>query len=912
MSYSLSPDEVARLFKIGKPTELQAFLNDIENKAKGKWKWRSLGDRVANASNIHVLTESGPGIVERITNGIDAMLELKHRDVGSPVPGPTSPRSASEQWFGIIGGTLNRDKDDQAINGLAPNVRVDIYDSGQPKRPSVSITDCGIGQHPYDLPSTTLSLGESNKIGRTYLCGAYGQGGSATFAWCEYSIIVSRRRPEHADGRPDLVGWTIVRRYDDINLKLYTYQYLITENGEIPTFSPSALTHVNFDFGTYVIHIAYELGWLSALVSLVGYRYLNNLLFDPVLPYTIHDHREPKPQDRYMYGSRGRLTGAPIEYKNEYIADLGTDGILKIRYWVFHEKKREGEEEDIETGVNVDSYLEARGSSHTVVVTLNGQRHAFLDKSFMRNVVRYPLVSETLLVQVDCDQLSRQRKKDLFPATRSGIVAGERRMELIEKALQQALDGDKELNRLEQERVQKRLATVDAESEQKVKRLLDQLITISRPLLGIGADIKGGAGQVPTGPEKFKPNDPPTYFKFAEEKQELHILAGHKHVIDIVTDGPNDMLTRKTKRGLLTLEAVGNGFMNLYPGSLYNGRMGVAVATSSEANVGASCQLRATLEMDGGVFFASYRSCKIVAPPPPYVGQEPPKKLVIKARGNVVRLRQGRVSQVTVETDCKDDILSRPINAAHFEVETSIPGILLTARRGPHRGQIEAFLTVPGSIKPTPEQNQNNITARLVLSDDTILQDTKPCAVVEPPPPDQEKGKKPRPKANYEIIEVWQEPPEDSPSKYTWAYLDWNQTNVGRYDLTRNGEGNDFLLLYINMDNEDLTRERERRLRKSGEAAKRRLDVQYKAYIGYHMWLHQQRNSQDKPTSGVNADKDLMLSEETKNLESVGEEEVLQDELSRVAKTVILAMRSTTDIFSSVAQEEFQILEGSM
>jgi len=910
MSYNLVSYEVSKLFQIRKPSEIITFLNDLESKAKGQWKWRSLGDRVANASNVHVLTEPGPAVVERITNGIDAMLELQHSEAGSPIPGPPSPRQASEEWFGIQGGTLNRDKDDQAINALGPNVRVHVFDSGQPRRPSIAITDRGIGQHPFALPSTILSLGASNKIGKQYLCGAYGQGGSATFAWCEYTIIVSRRRPQHSDGKLDLVGWTIVRRYDDIDLKLYTYQYLVNEAGEIPIFAPSALSDADFEFGTYIIHISYELGRLAALWSIVGYRYLNNLLFDPVLPYTIHDHREPQPQDRYMYGSRGRLVAVSVEHYNEYVADLGPDGSVAIRYWVFRERNKNQENDVSETSVNIDSYLESHGSSRNIVVTLNGQRHAYLDRSFLKNTVRYPLLADTLLVQVDCDKLSRLRKKDLFPATRSGIVSGEGRLELVEHCVEEALKTDKDLSRLEHERIQKRLATVDEESERKVKRLLDQLISISKPVVGPGADTKGGVGQVHSGQKEYKPKDPPTYFKFAEEKQILHIMAGSKTIIDVITDGPDDMLTRKKRRGNLTLETLGDQTITLRAGTLHEGRLGVNVAADETANVSAICQLRAVLEMDGGVYFVTQRPCAIASPPPPYVGQEPPAKLTIAAPGGTVKLRRSRTSQVTIDTDCKDDLLSRPINPGQFEVETTIPGVILSARRGPRNGRIEAFLNTPDEVGSFSDTTQHSITARLTLFDGTYLEDTKPCVVVEPPSEDQQEGKKKRPQANYEIIEVWREPPTEKPGAWTWDKLSWGKTDVGKYDLTQL-EGNDFLLLYVNMDNEDLVKERERRLRKSGEGARRRLEIRYKAYIGHHLWLHSQGGTKAAVLSGIGGQNNQSdqedLSEGGTN-DYLQAEAELQEEMRRVAKTIILAMRSEADIFSEIEREELEAI----
>ncbi|GAH60300.1 unnamed protein product, partial [marine sediment metagenome] len=45
-------------------------------------------------------------------------------------------------------------------------------------------------------------------------------------------------------------------------------------------------------------------------------------------------------------------------------------------------------------------------------------------------------------------------------------------------------------------------------------------------------------------------------------------------------------------------------------------------AADENANVGASCQLRAVLEMDGGVYFVTQRLCVIAAPPPPLMTQD--------------------------------------------------------------------------------------------------------------------------------------------------------------------------------------------------------------------------------------------------------------------------------------------------
>lgn len=902
MPNGLSANQVSKLFLMRSSQDAEAFLESLTSVSPDEWDWRPLGDRLANASNVELITEPGPPVVERITNGIDAMLELHYQLADCPEPGPPSPRAAAEQWFGIQGGTLSAIREDRTvISKLAPNVRVDVYDSGESKRPTITIQDTGIGQHPTDLPDTILSLGASNKIGKQYLCGAYGQGGSSSFAWCKYTIIVSRQRPEHTNGRPDLVGWTIIRQYDSPDLKLYTYQYLVTAEKDIPVFAPSLLNGTELEFGTYVSHIAYRLERLAAPWSLVGYRYVDNLLFDPVLPYTIRDHRASPLFNRYMGGARNRLLGASLDYSNEYEATLGPDGSLTIRYWVFKERRHSEQDDSVGDGVSINSFLEAPGSNRTIIVTLNGQRHAYLDKPFIKES-HYSLLADSLLVQVDCDELSRQIKKDLFPATRSGIVSGERRLELIKNCVRKALESDEHLKQIQHERVQRLLATVDEESERKVRKLLEKLISVTKPFEGPGATPREGEGQIATGKKRFRPRDPPTYFKFAEENQPLAIEPGGQRVIDVVTDGPDDLLTRNRRRGRLTLEAIGEQFLTMRSGSPHEGRMGVTITAAQDAAIGANCQLRCVLEMDGGVYFPpSQRHCKVKPPPPPYQGTEPPTKLeIVVSKGGSVKLRKGRSSRVLIRSNCRDDLLSRAQDPARLEIECSIPSSFMEARRGPHHGEIEAYFRMPESIQV---DTTGSLRARLILADNTILEDSKPCVVVAPPPPSHEPGQAPERRSNYKIIDVWRQPPPDRPDSKTWDDLGWDETYVGKHELVPDpaDENKELLLLYVNMDNEELSKEKERCLRRLGEVSARRLETRYKAYIGYHLWLHFERTRLARASqisAGNNGN------EEARTVSVDNEEQNLYEEMRRVAKTVLLAMKSERDLFATLQAEE--------
>jgi hypothetical protein len=232
-------------------------------------------------------------------------------------------------------------------------------------------------------------------------------------------------------------------------------------------------------------------------------------------------------------------------------------------------------------------------------------------------------------------------------------------------------------------------------------------------------------------------------------------------------------------------------------------------------------------------------------------------------------------------------------------VNGTFPGSLMKSRRGPHRGEIEAYFYVPES---TNVDTTGNLRARLFLADNTILEDEKTCIVVIPPPSDHEKGRATERRSNYKIIDVWRQPPPDKPDCKVWDDLDWNETHVGKHDLVPDpvDETKELLLLYVNMDNEELSKEKERCLRRLGEAAARRLETRYKAYIGYHLWLHFEP-SRVAPISQTSSS--YNNSEELRVENAMREEKNLHDEMRRVAKTILLAMRSERDLMESLEKE---------
>ena len=251
--------EIKDLFQIETLDDIDSFIKRIGINS-GDWNWVPLGGRKNNAGSVNLAVESGQALVERITNGMDAHIELAYDLAGKPSH-LESPRDAVLHLWGIGAVRLTRESPavSKFIDEMAPKTSVRVIGKISGGYSTAIINDTGIGQHPDDLPMTILSLGESNKVSKPYLIGAFGQGGSSTFAYCPYSIIISRRHPECLGKRSDEIGWTIVRKYDDDSLKTFRYEYLVDSNGLVPRINPLAMkSHkLTFEHGTRITHVAY-------------------------------------------------------------------------------------------------------------------------------------------------------------------------------------------------------------------------------------------------------------------------------------------------------------------------------------------------------------------------------------------------------------------------------------------------------------------------------------------------------------------------------------------------------------------------------------------------------------------------------------------------------------------------------
>jgi hypothetical protein len=206
----------------------------VELEAKFNYRWRPVGDRENNYGTVSIGSDPGSALVERITNAIDAVIEgeaARQARKKSKKPLPASSREAVEVWFGLPGGRL-ANVDTEKRQKLANKIFVRLLSGASKRQPTVEIRDHGIGLSPKLVPSTILSLNESNRVDKPYLAGAYGQGGSTVLAFSpQGTLFVSRRDPNLlTNNEGDEVAVTFAR-YNELDPrkdKNGRFEYLVT------------------------------------------------------------------------------------------------------------------------------------------------------------------------------------------------------------------------------------------------------------------------------------------------------------------------------------------------------------------------------------------------------------------------------------------------------------------------------------------------------------------------------------------------------------------------------------------------------------------------------------------------------------------------------------------------------------
>ncbi len=607
------------LQEAGTVAEVDQALEVFKQSHGSELDWTAVGGRKNNRGTIDVSTDPGRSLVERLTNGVDAILEAEHaRHKG--IPDCRSPKEAAVAWLGVPEGGLSSLTPVQR-RGLGQKLTVALLPGESRESRTVEVRDSGTGLAPEEMPDTILSLNESNKMQKHYVVGVYGQGGSSTFAWAKYTLIASR-----CIGHPT-IGFTLVR-FDDLPPEEYktgNYVYL-TQNGTVLQLERPG---EEFAAGTQIKHFGYD---LSSYDSPVGpgsvYGLLNRILFDPVLPVWL-DNRI-RNYRRIIKGSRNALNGAIDEGDESrrgpdlshhipmFYVPIADHGSIGIEYWVLQQPTSENK---VPTAAFVNP-------SKPIVLTLNGQNHAELSRTLVKKEAALPYLAQRLICNVDCNSLTPQAKRALFASTREEAKRG-LIYSLIQQEVIRVLKSDDELVRLNNEARERGLRERDEATTQEMRREVARLLRIHGIEVAelVGGEIAGGGRENdrPTHPRPPRPepqpielHEPPTYIKILwGEGDPITFYPDQRRYLRIETDATSayhDASNPQTSRINII---VSEGTVVLRgTTSLSGGRMRAIFETPASSNLGMTGTIRVELARQGLPTLFDQRDYKIVEAPP--------------------------------------------------------------------------------------------------------------------------------------------------------------------------------------------------------------------------------------------------------------------------------------------------------
>jgi len=599
-------------------------------------KWVHYGGQENNAGTIKAQSPDPVGaLIEKITNGIDALLIKMCWDSGIDPASSSAPQSQTEAIRRFFGDkVVDFNLSDKEVREIAIRT-VRIVAEGTDKQPTISIIDFGEGQHPKDFPKTFLSIGGSNKVKIKFAHGVYNQGGSAALKFCSngYQLILSRRAPNILNGEKDLWGFTLVRERYEPGYKAEWYEYCVV-NGAVPSFPYKPLKILPdgeiFEGGSFVRLYNYTLKnpnfFITGQRELELAREINKKYFSMPLPIQLTELRtqlrgySDKNKHARIYGL-WRLLKKQLENKRiiktglSFKADLGVFGLRNIEIIILND------EEDIR-----QSYKKQR---EKIFLTVNGQAQHIETVNFLKTKCLLPDLAPYMIVHIDLSNANYQANK-VFHTARSGIIEIPE-YEEFHKRLINSIKGDetlKELDREYRERKIKHAQPQDKDLWRYISRLVKDNPFLAQ-FLGTGEEIPT---EKPEGPkEKYQGEYIPTIFDLGIEKKEIPYNRYAR--LRIKTDATNKYLTRNNDRGEIYWTPSKLVQINHY--SLKNGFLPIRIEPVDGAKPGDSDiitfeltrpnqeSLRANLK----IIIGEFKEPKIN----PSGAQRPPSKLALKS-----------------------------------------------------------------------------------------------------------------------------------------------------------------------------------------------------------------------------------------------------------------------------------------
>lgn len=576
------------LIKADTEDEVIKLLTDA-----GYWKdqrvWRFYSDYENNYNTIgNQQSRPEAALVEKLVNAVDARLMNECLVRGIDPQGPSAPQTIQEAVARFFEEDANPER---ATAGLirewGDSKRAEVAKgitlaaTGTRSSPCFTISDCGEGQTPEMIPETFVSLTKSNKLRIPFVQGKFNMGGTGVLKFCGrhgLQLIVSRRNPQILSGNSkhesDVCwGFTIVRREDPTgNRRSSVYAYLAPmgaemnpQKGGVLRFSADSMPIFPEEqdayargskHGTLIKLYEYSTRYRTNMMLDGGIlRPLDLLLADVALPIRLYECRDYK---GHAGSFETTLTGIKVRLEDDKARNLETDFPASFQLKVAGEQ------------MTATIYAFRKGKAGTyrsnegIIFTINGQTHGHLTTDFFRRKkVGLGYLRDSILVIVDCSQLSGRAREDLFMNSRDRLSEGDLR-NAIESELEDLLKRHEGLRELKERRRREELESKLDDSrplEEILESLLKESPTLSALFLeGKRVSTPFKAKKVQSGDKPFQGERYPTYFRFTD-KEYGETLYRNCHInyrcrITFETDAVNDYFARDVDPGTFELRLV--------------------------------------------------------------------------------------------------------------------------------------------------------------------------------------------------------------------------------------------------------------------------------------------------------------------------------------------------------------------
>lgn len=579
-------------------------------------RWRYLGNMPNNQSIVHA-QQSTPtaALVEKFTNGVDAILLKRCKAMGIDPRAPNAPQSMSDAIESFFGDLTDVTK----IRGLAEENLV-LYATGSKARPCLSIYDAGEGQLPEDFPKTFCSLIHASADGSykgaiPFVQGRFNMGGTGVLPFCsdqyKLQLIVSRV--------PDEIGkntneWAFTLFCFFPSKQNPSWKYLVGADGEILTAGPQSLG------------LLPKLGAKSGEVCLPRQRQVSSgtliKMYDFKAPRSnICGELFKKLQDYLLCPS---LPLRIIECREAYKANvMGVNVWDRFGIWARSKKLEEGFEDGasvtikLESGETIpaeirvfkatkDNDSDAEAPQTGLRALINGQSHAKRDAQFFRTkAVDKEHIAGSMLVTLDCSELGQDTKNSLFMSNRETFREDTILNELFRK-LQKELHDHEGLIHLDLKRYEEKIK--NAVSDEQGISALEELLATDPTLaelfgstttgkVAAKTSTDGEGGKIDGTPQPFVGLEFPTFIHRPNKLSavSIKIPQGEVRRVSFLTDVKNNYFTRKRHRGFCT-----------YTGSfeptfhLFNGRLTFTCAPEKHTPLGTILQSEITITDNKG------------------------------------------------------------------------------------------------------------------------------------------------------------------------------------------------------------------------------------------------------------------------------------------------------------------------